>query len=601
MRVPLRLTLARGTLGLELYEPVEIGPLAVTALSLSLPGLKFPVDLSGGVPRFRQRRGELEHVRLELDLDGLAAFLTRRSEGVLGGGEAKASVWPLAHGIGIGLLAGERALAFDVLFAPDGGDARFIVCHPRGVGLSGPALGPALRFVDSAFPNLGARRGRLVTLERAGAALGRTLMPAVGARVPNAKGVRFGELEVERDTLAVELDTSFPPPATTPGVVRELELALLIADADQALVEGRIDDAREAYLGALERAPRHPELVRLIAEIDAQVGARAEAALGLLIESLPAHHAGLVGAELLAATGDMAAAREAVRHAMRDEPFAPLAALALRRLAELDSDPVERRAALDAAVARAPGLAPVRFARFEARLRSGDVEGAIADAEHLEAAARGPRARHDVCRRAARRVLEHGYVTEAGRLFERALRYLPDDPATTAGLARSFLEAGKTERALVLLERAIALGERRGQPDPDALLDLARVLAEHARDLPQAIARVRQVSAASERHVEARALEATWRAKLGDLAGASLAYGRMREAIELQARPRPEFVNLLVEAATFEREAERDLSAAERHLAVALRLAPHDEALGQLYREVARDLAEERRRARSLP
>ncbi len=73
----------------------------------------------------------------------------------------------------------------------------------------------------------------------------------------------------------------------------------------------------------------------------------------------------------------------------------------------------------------------------------------------------------------------------------------------------------------------------------------------------------------------------------------------MREAIELQERPRAEFSSLLVEAASFEREAERDLTAAERHLAVAVRLSPRDEAIAARYREVALELADERRRARS--
>ncbi len=171
------------------------------------------------------------------------------------------------------------------------------------------------------------------------------------------------------------------------------------------------------------------------------------------------------------------------------------------------SIPTPSNAALrSTAPSRARPASRLRAGPASARLRAGDVEGAIADAEHAEAGAIGAEARHEACRRAAREVLDQGYVTEAGRMFERALRYLPDDPAATAGLARAFLEAGKKDRALVLLERAIALGERRGRPDSDALLDLARVLADEARDLPQAIARVRQVSAASERHVEARAL-----------------------------------------------------------------------------------------------
>ena len=598
LRVPLRLTVTRGTLGLELYEPVELGPLMVTALSLSLPGLKFPVDLSGGVARFRNRRGELEHVRFELDLDALGALLASRTRDVLTGPERRTQVWPIPSGIGVGLSTRGRALAFDVLWAPELGAARFVVAHARGVGLKVPALAYALRALDTALPGIGVRRGRMLVIPDAGGALGRALMPAVGARIPSAARVRFGALEQDRDRAVIELDSSFAPGGLAPSVARELELALLVAEADQALAAGEIDEARKGYLAALEQAPRHPEIVQIVAEIDARVEARAEAALGLLVETVPAHQAGMIGAELLHQTGDSDAAREAVREFVRDEPFAPLAALSFCRLAELESDAAARTAALDAAVARAPGLGEARWARFEARLARGDVEGAIADAEHVEAGVVGARARHEACRRAARLILEQGYVTEAGRMFERALRYVPDDAAATAGLARALLESGKKERALTLLERAIALSEKRGRPDADALLDLAKVLASDARDLPQAIARVRQVSAASERHVEARALEARWRSQLGDLAGASLAYGRMREAIELAGEPRPEFVALLTEAAHFEREAEQDLSAAERHLAVALRIAPRDEALGALYREVGAALAEKRRQSR---
>ncbi len=598
LRVPLRLTVTRGTLGLELYEPVELGPLTVTALALSLPGLRFPVDLSGGVARFRSRRGELEHVRFELDLDGLGALLGTRTRDILTGPERRTQVWPIPHGVGVGLSVRGRALAFEVLWAPELGDARFVVARARGVGLKVPALAYALRALDTAFAGVGERRGRMLVIPEAGSALGRALMPAVGGRVPAASHVRFGELETEHDRVLVELDSSFAPGALAPAVVSEVELARLVAQADQALAAGEIDEARQGYLTALEQAPRHPEIVQLVAEIDARVEARAEAALGLLVESLPAHKAGMIGAELLHTTGDMSAVREAVREFVRDEPYAPVAALAFCRLAELETDAAARAAALDSAVARAPGLGEARWARFEARLARGDVEGAIADAEHVEASVVGARARHEACRRGARLILEQGYVTEAGRMFERALRYLPDDAAATAGLARALLESGKKERALSLLERAITLSEKRGRPDADALLDLARVLASDAGDLPQAIARVRQVSAASERHVEARALEARWRSQLGDLAGASLAYGRMREAIELASEPRPEQVSLLTEAAHFEREAEQDLSAAERHLAVALRLAPRDEAVGALYRDVAAALAEKRRQSR---
>ncbi len=95
------------------------------------------------------------------------------------------------------------------------------------------------------------------------------------------------------------------------------------------------------------------------------------------------------------------------------------------------------------------------------------------------------------------------------------------------------------------------------------------VLASDLKDLPQAIARLRQVSASSPRYVEARRLEARWRADLGDIAGASLSFGRMREAIELSLEAPPNAAQFLLEASEFEHGVERDVRAAERHLEVA--------------------------------
>jgi hypothetical protein len=142
------------------------------------------------------------------------------------------------------------------------------------------------------------------------------------------------------------------------------------------------------------------------------------------------------------------------------------------------------------------------------------------------------------------------------------------------------------------LARAITLSERKGKSDAHALIDLGLLLANDLKDLPQAIARVRQVPASSERLAEARFLEARWRANLGDIAGASLAFGRMREAIELSSAPPAGALDYLREAAAFERSTERDPFAAERHLAVAIRLAPRDGELADLYRAVAAEVAE---------
>jgi cellulose synthase operon protein C len=598
-RVPLRLTVTRGVLGMELYEPIALEPLDVTRLAITLPNLKFPLDLSGGVPHFRHRRGELEHATLGSGLTRLAHFFERRAGDVLGALVRPVAVFARGQGVGIGMVGEGRALAFDLLWVPEERHARFVVSDARGVGLPGAALGFALRALDGVFAGLGERRGRVITIPDAGALLGRVLLPAVGARAPSARRVRFGALSTSNDDVRIELDATFAPVELTPEGTRALELAVLVTAADDALASGSADEARAGYLLALEQAPRHPELVRLVADIDLQVPERAEAALGMVVESGAATRAGLTGAELLWRVGDADGARQALREAAQLEPYPPLAALLWCRCAERDPSPVERRSSLDRAVALAPGLELPRARRFEARLERGDREGALADAEHLEAMTLGARGKHDKNLRAARAFSGAGFVREARRCFERALRYMPDDARATAGLARALLDAGQRERATTLLARAVALSERGGQPDADALIDLAVVLATDLKDLPQAIARARQVSAASPRHVEARRLEARWRADLGDIAGASLCYGRMREAIELSQEVPPNAAQFLLEAAEFEHAIERDLLAAERHLAVAVRIAPQDTRIAERYRAVAAEgLAAQRTRNR---
>lgn len=598
-RAPLRLAATRGALGLELYEPVELGPLVVRSLSLSLPGLDFPVDLSGGVPVFRHRRGELECADLELSMPALERWSRDSLRRAIGGEyPGLARYWLVPGGIGIGVSAGDRALAFDLLWAPVEADARVVVSDERGIGLGGPALGPALRVLDSLFGRLGQRQGRVYQVSDLATLLSRSVLPPLGARAASTTGVRLGELEEAPDGLRVRFDRRFPPLASSPRVVRALELAQLAADADDCLAKGDIDAARQHYMAALERAPRHPLLAKLIAEIDLWVEGRQEAALGLVVECGPVAEAGAVGVELLALGGDLAGAVAAAEALATAEIYAPLAALCWQRLAELSPSPSDRFRALDQAVARAPSLARVRWARLDARLAIGDIRAALADVEQLEASAVGASARHAACLRAGWLLLEAGFVRESGGVFERGMRYCPSDPHATWGLAKALGEAGRGARAVALLERAVELGEAQDAVPAGALVDLARVLAELG-DLPAAIARLRQVPARTSHELEARGLEATYCARVGDLAGASLAFARVRELLELDpAQDAQRGASWLLAAARFERERLGDLHAAERHLAVALRYAPRDPEVAHAYREAAAQVAGAERQRR---
>jgi hypothetical protein len=80
------------------------------------------------------------------------------------------------------------------------------------------------------------------------------------------------------------------------------------------------------------------------------------------------------------------------------------------------------------------------------------------------------------------------------------------------------------------------------------------------------------------------------------LAGATLAYARLRETLELGTSDEPKTAaDWLVKAARFERETRNDVMAAERHLGLALKLVPKDRAVADAYREVALAVSSARR------
>jgi tetratricopeptide (TPR) repeat protein len=336
-------------------------------------------------------------------------------------------------------------------------------------------------------------------------------------------------------------------------------------------------------------------ITRHIAEIDAYAEHCAEASLGMLVETQQATEAGVVGATLLAQSGAVDAACETLAAAAREEPYAPLSALLWLAAAELRSEPRDRAQDLDEAVAQCPDLSRARWARLRARLFRGDLQGARADAESLEAASTALREKHSVSREAAEAFLEAGYVDEARATFTRALRYLPSDVKTTLGLARSMRDAGQLEQSTALFERALRLASRHGEPEPKAVVEFAKLLASHVRDLPAAIARVRQVAGHCPAALEARALEALWRTSLGDIEGASLAYARLRAAADLCSTSHVRASRWLVEAARFEQEVNGDLGAAERHLGSAVRLDPTNPSVLAAYRRAAAAVAARRR------
>ena len=435
---------------------------------------------------------------------------------------------------------------------------------------------------------------RSFTVQHAAAKLSKGLLPDAGARAPSTDSVRWTALATADDGWILHASREGTPTETSAHAALAREANLLTRAGDDARYDRAFDRARALDVAVLERAPRHPEVCGRIAELDRHAGGRAEAALGTLKDAdreRGSHH-GMLRAELLAEVGDTTAAVAAFAHVGETEVVPLLAARAYERAAELVDDAAEALVWLDFAVVRAPGEARLRWARVARRLTLGRIEDAMADAEHLEAQARGSVARHQVWWRAGAEWQKAGLRAEAAPLFERALRFVPDDAEALAGLGRALLAQGRAARGVALLTRAAELAEKTSATPVDrTILDLARALAEQLADRPAAIARVRAVRSEVPEGLEARALEGRWRAELGDLAGASLAFARLRELVEMRAEEpsAPEKVAalaFLMEAAIFERDVRHDLLACQRLLGASLRLAPHDASAGAAYRDV---------------
>ncbi len=616
--VALQLAIGREGIGLELARPARIGCLLVTELTATLPGLRFPIAVSGGVPRFRHRRGALTRIVLELGARALERWAAPRLRGVVGTRTPEVWVGARRDGAtmciaapapveGVDELAGRRGLpvlVFDVHLMTEEADLVLVVAGARGTGLPAPASALAIACVEALVGRAAERRGAVFTFRRAADTLARALLPEAGARVPDAGDARWAPAAATpggSDAWVLVAQTGALASAPTEEALRAREAAMLLRDADDALVAGDLDGARAQAVEALEHAPRHPALVRRILEVDARAGGRAEAALAMLVELRGGgeDHArfGTTPGELLAETGDTEAALASLERAGQTEEAPALAARAYEIAADLARDPIDAGVWLDRAIARTPRSVSARWARVGRRLELGRLEDALADVEHLEAMGRGNRARYAVWLRAGRAWDAAGLSARAGALYERALRYAPEEPEALAGLGAALVKDGAAReraRGVAVLTRACEIADARRAPSSRLLLDLGRAFAGALEDLPAAIARVSAIPIESPEAAEARGLEGRWRARLGDLAGAALSFARLRDlaaSIPVPQTPaehrRAEAIaTMLAEAAEMERTRMHDPLGAQRYLGAALRLRPQDPELRSAYREV---------------
>ncbi|MBX3232438.1 MAG: hypothetical protein KF837_34250 [Labilithrix sp.] len=598
----LRLAIGREGLGIELARTAALACVDVVELVVRLPNVRFPFDVTGGVTKFRHRRGELERVAIELDARKVARWAEPRLRGLLGPERPTLSILPRAFGATIAVLDGAAvaappALAFEVALvaAPQ---PVLVVHGARGANLPAPATVLALRAMTMLLGEHATREGARFSLPRLGARIARALLPDAGVRAPGGDDVVLAGSGESDGVLFVAFARAPAEPAIPRPATLAHEAALLTRAADDARFAGDHARARQLDLAALERAPRHGEIARRIAELDAHAGGRAEAAIATLRSADRLPYQGQLLGDLLVEAGDADGAIAALLREGERDPAAPVAALAFARAAALAGDPADALRWLDAAIARLPALLELRWERATRRLAQGRLADARADFQELEAVAIGAPERHRVLRRAADVYRARGLGADAALLYERALLYRPDDPDAVAGLGVALAAEGRGARGATLLARAIELREREVPPPNTAWMQvaLARVLADRLGDRSAAVARLRLVADEAAEAIEARGLEGRYRAALGDAAGASLAFARLRE----RAGRDPAALPWLDEAATFE-EGRGELALAQAHLAVALAIAPDHADLDGRYRTIGARLGRAARSGHDAP
>ena len=593
--LPLRLSVARGGLSIELTRPHVLAGLVVETLEVELDGVEFPVDLSRGVKQFRNRRGRLRQLLVRLDLDLIGGHLLAAAESVLGEPAigVRINPAPLSDGpagladidvpradndarapalgmIAVSVFGAQRAVAFDLVLAP-GNPPSFIVDGARGLALEGPALAVALALLERGLAGgpLGfERRGRSIQLSGLARALLTEIFPSLGFRTPRVDGAVVHRAVFGPAGISLLMTADEAPCPVGARAVRLAALTAFTRTGDDRLAALDLERARSEYLEALERVPGHPELLLNLAEIDATTPLRSESALSFLEEAERGRRDGGSRAPLIAHRALAGGLRrelsiEALEQALATEADGTIAALCHCAVATASADPARVQAELDAAVSRAPSHPTPRWLRLEQNLRAGGWAKALVDAQQLEALAAPGSLRADVAQRVGRLFMDHGQLREATIWLRRALTWSPDAPAILLDLARALDASGDGLRAAETYQVALSRAEStraessqseasRGEAshaaqarvgkagrEPEELeldaarLALARLLARETGDLSLALGYVKRVGSRAKEALDAREFEIALARQLGDIGALRSATLRLIQGLDL--------------------------------------------------------------------
>ena len=604
------------------FPPLPLAPgLAIADFALQIPDVTFPFNVSAGPSRYQRKKLLFGFLELTVDADMVA-----RRVGELSG--RLAGLEDLKLHFRTGYLEGQARLqgpehtpvTFKVAFEGDGEKLALYIYDVRLYGFSPTASVQVPGILASAVGAL----GLLPEVEVQGATgfttrvlpeLCRLAAVTRGFKMPELDQARLSAAEVSSKGLRLRFSSGGLPPPAAPDdeLLMTLEGARAFSEPEALIAQGRLAEAREAYLQAGDAQDAHPFA--------------AERLLSLLVADPQAHDLALdVASSLLRRREKSPAAlwgEAVVRERRGEEARAAERYLALSALSRRTSEDAAAFFAAEAAARcsrdSAPavavkalhellGLKPDHLPSLKALARASDQAkdraGAVRAYRRLAALTRDPAEAADAHVHLAGLCAQTEDDVAGARLHcEAALRLTPDQPDALLLLGELCLRAGEYLRSLKALDRLreVALARHELDRVGQANLLAGRVWEEGLKQLDNALLRYRE--AVTLLPGEPEPLFAAGRVAEG-LGKVQEALADYQQALELAGpAPRSESVRKAAHAshhamARLSRTKLGDPARAREHLEAALALEPRDllalEELIPYFRATGRaqDLAE---------
>ena len=259
----------------------------VERLSLEVPDVSFPFDVSGGAEQFCHHRCRLRTVVVSAHQDDLTSILAERLDPARYGLEEIR----VRIGEGQGLIrgrwrVGESRHPFVARFLAEAGTDLSLRLGFFDIRVFGFISLPVHTLVAQLGRALKSYRSELLDVSflvfQPVRDLVRWLLPSHGWKIPDLEGMRIDRVEMEEGRIRVisarypdELAEAAGKTTTTSRSRSLLERQYLIfkegaeayRSAELALHEGRLEDARKLYLGKAGVEPAHPHAARRMLEI----------------------------------------------------------------------------------------------------------------------------------------------------------------------------------------------------------------------------------------------------------------------------------------------------------------------------------------------